>query len=550
MKPTKSGGTLRGAVAALGFSLLLSVTATTSGCGGKAPGMSAPASNATLASILVSPAASSLALGQSQQLTATGVFSDGSKQDLTPSVTWTSAQSSVATINAAGLAWGRQTGSTQLMATSGSGVTASSTITVTPAIVVSIAVSPPSVSLPSGEAQQLTAVATFSDGSQQNVTNAAAWSIAPSGVASVNTSGMLTAKASGTGAITAWLGSASGSNTLTVSAAVMMSISVSPPSASVPKGQAQQLTAVATFSDGSQQNITAAVVWSATPQSIATVSATGAVTAQAVGSATVTASTNSMSGSGALTVSPAVLTSIAIAPANASILLGATKQLASTGTFSDGTTQDLTKSATWSSANSTLVSISSVGLAAGNAVGTVVISANSNGQTGSTNLTVSPQFLLNYFSNNAAANPDATVQVTNVGTTGGPLCAMVYVFDSKQEMTECCGCSISQDGLRTFSVTNDLTGSPATGVIPQVGVIEIVPAQVGSNQSCDASNVTPGGQMSAWATHMQVEAATVAPTESPFDVTGLSTTQSSVLQGLCGFLMTNTKAMCTCGTGD
>jgi len=99
-------------------------------------------------------------------------------------------------------------------------------------------------------------------------------------------------------------------------------------------------------------------------------------------------------------------------------------------------------------------------------------------------------------------------------------------------------------------VTHDLTSSPATGITPQVGVIEIVPAQVGNDSSCDASNVTPGGQMSAWATHIQVEAATVASTESPFDVTGLSGTQSAVLQGLCGFLMTNTRAMCTCGTGD
>ena len=495
MKLTNSGGTLRGAVAVLPFSVLLSLTVATSACGGKAPGMGAPASNAALTSILISPAAPTLALGQSQQLTATGIFNDGSKQDVTQSVTWTSAQSSIASINPAGLAWGRQTGSTQLIATSSAGITASTTITIAPAIVVSIAVSPQSVSLPSGEAQQLNAVATFSDGSQQNVTNSAAWSIAPSGIASVNPSGMLTAQALGTGTITAWLGSASGSDTLTVSMSVMMSIAVSPQIASIPKGQAQQLTAVAFFSDGSQQNITASAIWSASPPSIATVSATGAVKAQAVGSATITASSNSMSGSGVLTVSPAVLTSIGVAPANSSILLGATKQLASTGTFSDGSTQDLTKSTTWSSANSSLVSISSAGLAAGNAVGAVVISASLNGQTGSANLTVAPQFLLNYFSNNAAANPDATVQVTNVGTTGGPLCAMVYVFDSRQEMTECCGCSISQDGLRTFSVTHDLTSSPATGITPQVGVIEIVPAQVGNHSSCDASNVTPGGQV-------------------------------------------------------
>src|SRR5271156_2801455 len=288
MKPPNSGGTLRGAVVVIPFSLALSLAVVTSGCGGGVPGMGAHASKSALASILISPAAPTLASGQSQQLTATGVFSDGSKQDVTQSVTWTSAQSSIASINPAGLARGRQTGSTRLIATSGTGITASTTITISPAIVVSIAVSPQSLSLASGQAQQLNAVATFSDGSQQNVTNAAAWSIAPSGIASVNASGMLAAQALGSGTITAWLGPASGSDSLTVSTPVMMSISVSPQVASVPKGQAQQLTAVAYFSDGSQQNITASAVWSASPSSVATVSSTGAVKAQAVGSATIT----------------------------------------------------------------------------------------------------------------------------------------------------------------------------------------------------------------------------------------------------------------------
>jgi hypothetical protein len=135
--------------------------------------------------------------------------------------------------------------------------------------------------------------------------------------------------------------------------------------------------------------------------------------------------------------------------------------------------------------------------------------------------------------------------------TGGTLCAMIYVFDARQEMTECCGCSISSDGIRTLSVQNDLTSHPATGITPQAGVIEIVSAASVGNQSCDASNASPAGELAAWGTHLQLQAAnTFTSTESPFDVVALPSTQSAILQGLCGFLMANAPGICTCGTGE
>lgn len=162
-----------------------------------------------------------------------------------------------------------------------------------------------------------------------------------------------------------------------------------------------------------------------------------------------------------------------------------------------------------------------------------------------------PQLLVNYFSNNSLTNPDATVQVSNVGMTGGPLCAMIYVFDAREEMTECCGCSISADGIRTLSVQNDLTSHPATGVTPQVGIIEIVPAASVTNQSCNASNISPAGELVGWGTHLQVQATnTFTSTETPFDIVTLPPTESAVLQGLCGFLIANAPGICTCGTGE
>ncbi len=546
------GGTRCALTTVLSLASLLSFTTTESGCGGSPSAAAAPPSSTkSLTSILISPAAPKVALGESQQFTATGVFSDSTRQDMTKTVTWASAKPSVASINQLGLASGKLVGSAKLTATSGS-VSASATLTVAAAVLVSIAVTPQSVSVPKGGTQQLNAIGTFSDGSQKTITDSAAWSVFPTGIASVTATGLVQGQTVGSAKVIAEFDSIRGSDPLTVSSGVLVSISVTPHNPSVPKGETQQFTAVANFSDGSQKTITDSATWSVLPTGIAAVSSTGLVTAQAPGSATVTAGSASVHGSDPLTVAPPALVSIAVAPANSSIMLGATEQLTATGSFSDGSTQDLTNSAVWSSANSSMVSIGSAGLAAANSVGSTSISAASGNLTGSASLSVEPQLLLTYFSqaNNPATNMDATVYVTNVGMTNSSLCAMIYVFDTQQEMTECCACSASPDDLRTLSINNNLTNQPATGAVPTAGVIEIVSGAAGS-QACNASSSPPGGELRAWSTHIQVvDTSTFALTEAPFEVVPLTPTHASLLQNQCGFLMAETHGICSCGAGD
>jgi len=86
--------------------------------------------SATLVSLTVTPANPSLAAGTKQQFTATGTYKDGSKKNLTSSVTWTSTPPIVATISSAGLATAVAAGSTTIQATSGS-ITGSTGLTVT-----------------------------------------------------------------------------------------------------------------------------------------------------------------------------------------------------------------------------------------------------------------------------------------------------------------------------------------------------------------------------------------------------------------------------------
>src|SRR5208283_638022 len=82
-----------------------------------------------LASIAITPANPTILVGATQPFTATGAYSNGSTQNLTSQVTWTSSKAAVATINSNGLATAVSVGATVISAAL-SGVTATNTLTV------------------------------------------------------------------------------------------------------------------------------------------------------------------------------------------------------------------------------------------------------------------------------------------------------------------------------------------------------------------------------------------------------------------------------------
>ena len=106
---------------------------------------------------------------------------------------------------------------------------------------------------------------------------------------------------------------------------------------------------------------------------------------------------------------------------------------------------------------------------------------------------------VDYFANaNTAGAPDGTLRITNPGTNGGNIYAAIYVFDPQQELTECCTCILTPDGLRTLSVNADLTSNPLTGVTLTTGLIKIV-----SSTGPSASKLFPTAAIRSWTTHIQ-----------------------------------------------
>jgi hypothetical protein len=176
------------------------------GCGGGSS--SAQTETPTLSSITVTPANPSIAAGTTKQFTATGSFSDGSQQDLTTSVSWTSSAPAVATINSSGLASGVSVGQATIAATSAT-VKGSTGLSVTAAALESIAVTPSTVSVLVGTTQQFTATGKYTDNSTQDISSSVSWSSSAPDVATVSSSGLATILASGKTSINASMDSVS-----------------------------------------------------------------------------------------------------------------------------------------------------------------------------------------------------------------------------------------------------------------------------------------------------------------------------------------------------
>ena len=269
-------------------------------------------STAVLSSIEVTPASPSGVKGTQEQLTATGVFSDNSRQDLTTQVTWSSTDGSVAVVSNAsgrqGLVSNAGVGSATVLATLNE-VSGSALVTVTAATLVSIQVTPANPSIANGLTQQLVATGTYSDNSTQVITTQVVWSSSNTGAATVSNAtgsqGLVSSVAPGNTTITATSGGVSGSAALTVTAAALVSIQVTPADAKLADGLTEQLTATGTFSDNSTQDVTMQVTWSSADTAVAVVSnaagSQGLVTAVGSGTVILTASKGSVSGTTSVT---------------------------------------------------------------------------------------------------------------------------------------------------------------------------------------------------------------------------------------------------------
>ncbi|KTD53578.1 protein with a bacterial immunoglobulin-like domain protein [Legionella santicrucis] len=449
---------------------------------------------ATLTSITVTPVNSSIPNGTNLQFTAMGNFSDGSAHNLTEIVAWTSSSNAASISNAAGskgLATGTNPGNTTITATLGS-TSGSTTLTVTAAILNSITVTPVNPSIANGTNLQFTATGNFSDGAAYDLTGVVAWTSSTNAAAISNAAGskgLAVGTNPGTTAITATFGSVSGSTTLTVTAATLNSITVTPVNPSIANGTNLQFTAIGNYSDGSAQDITTMVTWNSSLLNVATISnaagSEGLAKSVSPGATTITATLGSTSGTTNLTVTAAVLTTIEVLPLNRSIASGTTQQFIAIGLYSDGTHRLLTDQVTWASSTPSVAPISnatgSKGLAAGIQVGSTVITASLNSVSGNTTLTVTAATL-------------STIEVKPVsqsianGTTLQYTATGVYSNRTTQDLTNSVTWSSSNPSIATI---DNATGSKGLATALAVGGPTTISASLNGVTGNASLTVTP-----------------------------------------------------------
>src|SRR6266571_3321883 len=278
------------------------ITASSGGVSGTA---TLTVSAATLVSIAVTPANSSMAVGTTKQFTASGSFSDSSTQDITTTATWTSLNAAAATINAQGLASSVAAGSTTIKATFGS-VSGSTGLTVSTAHLVSITINPANPRISKGTSIRFTASGTFSDGSVASNLSGLSWKSNHPNVASIRGSGIAHGKKGGSVTISATASGVTGTTTLTVGTVTLISLVVTPANPTASAGGPQQFTATGTFSDSSTQNITLNAHWSSSHAAVATVanapSVAGSANCIAPGTTVIGANSGGITGSTTLTV--------------------------------------------------------------------------------------------------------------------------------------------------------------------------------------------------------------------------------------------------------
>ena len=327
---------------------------------------------AALTGLTVEPASVVLPVGGDASLSATGTFSDGSVRDVTSTVTWTTSASAIATVSSAGATAGQVTAvgeGTATITASQDGITATATIEVTAAALLSITVTPADATTTAGLRTAYEATGQFGDGSSADLTALATWSTGDADVASIENlagaEGQLLAVAAGSTSVEASFDGVVGSTTVTVEGPELTEIQVTPIAPDVVVGNPQQFTAFAIFSDGSRQNVTGRATWSSSSTAVATINGFGQAQTASAGTSTITATFQGESGSATLTVRAATITEIQVTPIAPSLTVGGQVRFQATAIYSDGTSQNVTGQATFTSSDSTVAGVGNAGFQRG-----------------------------------------------------------------------------------------------------------------------------------------------------------------------------------------
>lgn len=327
-------------------------------------------------SITLSESNISVSAGQTHQLTATVKPDDATIK----TVTWTSSDEDVATVDGNGVITAKAAGSTVITATTENGLTATCNVLV-PVEAESVTLNTTEATISVGRTVQLTATILPEDTAVKTVT----WESSAPGTASVNSDGLVTGVAAGTATITV---KTSNGKTATCEITVVIgveSVSLDKTEATLEVGETVTLTATVLPENAGNKSVT----WHSSAENVATVDENGVVTAKAAGTATISVLTADGNKEATCTVTVTApvteVTGVTLDKTSATLDVGGTVTLNATIAPENATDT----SVTWKSSDTSVAVVNDNGVVTAVKAGTATITVTTaNGKTATCTITV------------------------------------------------------------------------------------------------------------------------------------------------------------------
>ena len=317
-------------------------------------------------------------IGDNLQLHAALHYVDGTSTDITASGSWSSTNSSVALVTSQGILECRLPGNVEISIASG-------TIKASEPLVCSaptISLSPFSAVTLVGKTTQLHATLSYIDGTSQDVTGAALWVSSAPGVATINSTGILSCHSAGSSQIAVTAGGVSTSLPLTCS---VPQLTFSPPTKSLLVTQSLPLHTTLTYIDGSSIEANRQSQWSSSSSAVASVSIDGLLTCNRSGSTQISATAQGVT---VVETVECATPRVTLSPLPHLNLVGSSFQLNARATYSDGTAEDITQTGTWSTSVTKTATVTD-GFVTCDAFGSSTISVTLYGASATATLTCS-----------------------------------------------------------------------------------------------------------------------------------------------------------------
>lgn len=306
--------------------------------------------------------------------------------DVTEDLLWATDNDSVASISnntgRRGVAKGISAGDIEVFATlsiDGISLTASAKLAVTAVTLTDLQVSPSRADVIKGVYGRLYATAYFSDGSSADVTESAAWLSADPEIVKVGNATFLPGYAYavevGDTNLTATFLGQSVTVPISINAATLERIDVSPINEHAFVGINVQYAAIGVYSDGQKYDLTKLVSWSASDANVAIFDGvmTGYIHAIGAGNAEITASFDGLQGKANLAVEAApIINQLIITPADGAVYLGGGVFFQATLHYADGSTENVSYPSFWFSSDTDVLSFAGGGAYTGQSLGSTV----------------------------------------------------------------------------------------------------------------------------------------------------------------------------------